>query len=146
MPIFHWTPYWDAKLREIAPMMTAQEASDLLGVHRDTLVTRARRIGRPFPKVKTLNQPTSDEWIQAASVEAAQAGVRVGDVLAGDRRPGPCVARWRAWKRVLDSNPRYSIIGVARISGFDHSTIIVSQRRLRALDRQKAFAEQTAAE
>lgn len=152
MPNFNWTPFWDNQLRELAPKMTSNEAADLLGIHRDTLVCRARLIGRPFPKIKTLSHPTPDEWIQAATTEAAQAGVRVGDVLAGDRRRGPCVARWRAWKRVLDSNPRYSVIGLARTSGFDHSTLISALRRLSKIDgvrqspRQKPVATIEAAE
>lgn len=74
--------------------------------------------------------PPNRVWIAAARQAAREAGVRPSLVLGDCRSRNACRARWVAWKRILDGNPRYSIAGLARVAGWDHSSILYAMRRL----------------
>ena len=126
--------------------MTSNEAADLMGINRETLVNRAHHLGVKFQRIREVNWPTPEIWIAAARAEAKEANVSVRAVLAGSRLKHHCVPRWRAWRRVLTDNPRFSVLGLARVSGWDHSSILHGLTRLSAVESQKPVATIEAAE
>lgn len=74
-------------------------------------------------------EPSKQEWIAAATLAAQEGRVSPSDVMAGVIRPNITAARWRAWKALLEANPKLSVAGVARVSGFDHSSLLHSFRK-----------------
>jgi hypothetical protein len=74
--------------------------------------------------------PPLHVWISAATCAAQEAGIKPGAIIGGSMQKNVCMARWMAWKRLLDSNPRYSLAGLARVSGWHHTTIMYGMRRL----------------
>ncbi len=90
--------------------------------------------------------PSKATWLAAASIAASEAGAGLVGVLAGSKLPKDIKARWAAFKIVLDANPAYSKIGLARTSGFHHSSIIYALRRLdgrspRKIQAMRAFSK-----
>lgn len=79
------------------------------------------------------HQPTKEEWRTVVSQEAYLAGVRVGVILADIRNHAACVARWRAWNRLKCLSTNYSLAGVGRCVGRDHTSIRSGLIRLQKL-------------
>lgn len=82
---------------------------------------------RPSTEART---PPQEIWTAAATQAATEAGVPLAQVVGPFKNRKAATARWRAWKHVLDQNPQYSIAGLGRASGWDHSSIIWGLRRL----------------
>lgn len=126
-----WTDDMDARLKELWPTHSLATISFALGLS----VARVRRravndLHLSAPTLDRLYQPSKQDWIKAATDQAIKAKVRPSDVMAGSRTRAISFARWRAWKAVLDENPHVSIAGVARISGFDHTSVLNGIARL----------------
>lgn len=98
----------------------------------------ARDAGIEFVTQKELARPSVAEWCQAASRRAAEANLPVSRILGTGRTRDASLARWKAIKDILDSNPQYSIKGVAEIIGYDHSTIMYAMRRLAGASYREA--------
>ena len=82
-----------------------------------------------------LTEPSREHWINAAKMAAALENVSFKEIILGERRHAIARARWRAFKAVLDTDKRASIAGLARVSGFDHTTILHGLGRLSGLSR-----------
>jgi len=78
-------------------------------------------------------RPTKRVWVNVAKEVASETGVCAEAILQGNRNRKVVVARWEAWRRVLDSNPRYSVLGLARIAGFDHTAVLHGIKKLNAM-------------
>lgn len=102
------------------------------------IITRQRRVGKPS-KVsrKERFQPTDEEWHRIASEEAAKANIRIAHVVGPSNVRAHAQARWRAWRRILDENPHCSIAGVARVSGWDHTSLLSGLKRLDAMSNSR---------
>lgn len=74
--------------------------------------------------------PSLALWVAMASEEAHKAGLAPSMVLGPSRKSKAVWARWRAWERILDHDLRYSFAGVARTTGWDHTTILAAMKRL----------------
>ncbi len=68
-------------------------------------------------------QPSQSHWQRVATQEAEAAGLDPVKLLAGVKTRGYPQARWRAWARLKAEDHRYSLIGIGRVSGFDHSSV-----------------------
>jgi hypothetical protein len=75
--------------------------------------------------------PSAKVWIRVASEEAVAAGLDPVRLMAGDKARPYVKARWRAWARLREENPRYSLIGIGRRTGHDHSSVRYGLLRLR---------------
>lgn len=82
--------------------------------------------------------PSRSVWSATATAAAKVMGVDPVKVMAGtERNRNITLARWRAWRALVGSN-RYSVKGIARVSGFHHATILSAMKRI-----QKAEADHT---
>ncbi len=73
--------------------------------------------------------PLSRDWRATAFQVAQEAGISESIILCGTSRKA-ARARWVAWQRILAENPQISILGLARICGFDHTTILHGLARI----------------
>lgn len=69
-------------------------------------------------------------WLTTAIAEAHSAKIPLAAMLNGDRHWAAVLARWRAWKQILDKDPDYSIKSLATACGYDHTTILYGLKRL----------------
>ena len=83
-------------------------------------------------------EPPAELWTSIAIEEAVRAFLPPNAVLNGDKRHRASLARWRAWKRLLDMPENFTIAGVARVSGWDHTTILYGLKRLKGLTAAEA--------
>lgn len=97
------------------------------------VMAQKHRLKSPFKSRLDRYQPPKSEWVRIATEKANDASVCPVKVLAGVRASAYRVPRWRAWKAILESSPTYSIAGVARTSGFHHTSILSSLKRLEAM-------------
>ena len=77
--------------------------------------------------------PSLAVWLAAATQAAQESGVSPSLVIGPSRKCQATWARWNAWKRILDANPAYSIAGLARTCGWDHTAILYALKRLSGL-------------
>lgn len=102
-----------------------RQRSDL---HLHTLVRKPRgRLGR----YKTL-RPSKETWVRLLEAEATTAVISAVKAFAGDRHRPFVHARWRAWSRARDLG--FSVISIAEVSGFDHSSVLNGLRRLNEIE------------
>lgn len=139
-PISDFSPEMDAILAAMWPNHTMNELSTALAISRDRVRTRARQMGLPKPSRAVLFAPSKLEWVTIATQKAREARVRPSDVMAGCGYRAAVYARWQAWRAVKALNPRYTLAGVARTSGFDHSTLVSAFRRLDGAATRKHVA------
>ena len=71
-------------------------------------------------------------WVAIATQEALLARVRPSLVMGTCARKDVCTVRWKAWKRVLETDPRYSVFSLAKICGYNHATILRALKIMRA--------------
>ena len=81
----------------------------------------------PYPMGKT---PSAKHWCRVATEEAEAAGLDPVKLLAGEKSKGYPLARWKAFARLKNEDPDYSLSGMARVSSFDHASIRYGLRRL----------------
>ena len=83
----------------------------------------------PVLSLSEATAPTQGEWIGVVNECAAAAGIEPSAILGGSRHRPVGRARWQAFKTLLDRYPNYSIAGLARTSGFHHSSILYGLSR-----------------
>ncbi len=125
-----WTDDMEAQLKAMWGCIMLKDISQAMGLSEERLRHRAKRLGLPLKPLRRLYEPTKAVWIDKASIRARELRQAPREVLAGAKGKKPSLARWRAWKDVLDEFPCCSIAGVARISGFDHTSVLHGLRRL----------------
>lgn len=69
-------------------------------------------------------------WFTAACMAAKDHNVPVHRVIGGCRRPATVKARWAAWRALMEKNRDYSISGIAKAGGFNHTTVLNGLGRL----------------
>ena len=85
-------------------------------------------------------KPSRERYLKVLREEANKMGVST--YIAGYTRCKEYpyyLVRWRAWARLKEINPNYSLPGIAyaaRIDGvpFDHSSVIHALRRIKEID------------
>lgn len=92
---------------------------------------------------RTRRDPTKAEWVGFAARQADILRIPVCHVLAGRRYHAATRARALAWRAAIDAG-HWSIIGIARTSGFDHTTILTAMKRLKTPRPLSPYAFQTA--
>lgn len=131
-----WTYPERKKLRELWLKIPSAEIGKILGRTSHAVRSYAQILHLPHYSqgvVAKFWEPSEQEWIAIATRHAEEARIKPSKLLAGCRTKPACIARWKAWEAVLASNDNYSIAGVARVSGFDHSSIIHGLKRLEAM-------------
>lgn len=128
-PIF-WTAEMDKAVKTMWYTHTTGQIGAFLGIHYWSVSKRAKLLGLPRHRNGGVYEPSKDQWVATATLEARKAGVDVTRVLAGGRCRPIVVARWKSWQALLDANPHVSIGGLARVSGFDHASILHGLARL----------------
>jgi hypothetical protein len=119
------------QLEDLAKTVHVAEAARRVGVNEASAYDYFRRNEIPTLGAWKAKQPPADVWINACRTEAALAGVGVKSVLMGHLSKPVVRVRWKAFARVLNENQYYTVIGLARTSGFDHTTILYGLARLR---------------
>lgn len=89
-------------------------------------------------------QPPVSAWLSAAHAAARETLTKPSDVLAGSTKGRCALARRIAWQAVLDAFPDVSIAGLARVSGFDHTSILSSLGRRKASRPMSKLSIETA--
>lgn len=117
--------HWRADM-QIAALIRKATAADAyipldMAEHQRRL-RGCRRNKKPVP---------AELWHASAIREAVRARIPLEAVTGRALEWGAVLARWRAWKRVLDANPDYSVLSLAKVSGFDHTTILYAMKRLK---------------
>jgi hypothetical protein len=120
----------DARLAELCRTHTRKKIAEELGLHVWRLDARLTALGLKVCPYAAVLAPKKEEWIAVAREKALAAKVRPSDVMAGARYKKAVHARWAAWKAMQDRYPQYSIAGIARTSGWDHTTVLHSLKRL----------------
>lgn len=103
-----------------------------MGRSRASVNGRRIRMGMCVRRRKSCtpgNEPPESGWAYIAMWHALLDGQRPAAVLAGTSYAA-ARCRQRAWKSTLETYPQASIIGLGRVSGFDHTTILYGLRRL----------------
>lgn len=139
-----WTDSDIFKLRSLIGTAPDHIIGAQIGRSKDAIATKRNRLGLPVvakrPPSRTYDKaPSKELWIETVRTFAAERGISLTDALAGRRHRPYVLARMKAWRAILARPEGYSIMGVARRSGFDHTTILHSQKRLPSLE--KWFAE-----
>lgn len=127
-----WTPEMDAKIRTLAPAMTAHEIAAHLGVTHESLWRRLHKLGiRPLSRGES-KEPDQDLWVHYATRAAERNQVDAASLLAGRADAETVRARREAWRDLLANHPNYSLSGLGRTSGFCRFTIMHGLRKLEA--------------
>lgn len=121
------------RLGELCVTLHVGAAARIMGVDAGGAYARAIRAKIELLPVAVATAPTDGEWIGAAMAEGELAGVNYKRILGGDRQAPVALARWKAFKRILDEYPNYSVAGLARTSGYHHSTVMYGIRRLEGM-------------
>lgn len=74
------------------------------------------------PKPQDIFIP-KEIWVRIATQEAFLAGVRPSQVMGSGRRAEVVLARWKAFRRVLAADQRYTKQALAKVSGYGPYTI-----------------------
>lgn len=125
-----WTPEEDATIRSLWGKLSTTHIARQTGFKRYRILARARRLNLEIVPFKDVLTPSKAEWVAIATQKAQEARVSPSLVMSGSKRKGARSARWEAWKAILEANPGYSIAGLGRVSGFDHTAILHAMKRL----------------
>lgn len=131
-PLFstYWTPERDAQLCKLAGVAHIAELARIVGRPVWQVAARIKDLGIPVLTLKEARMPSKGEWIGMATRMALQGGVEPAAVLMGNRSKLACLARWKAWRALLDENPDFSAKGVAAVSGHDHTSVLYGMKML----------------
>ncbi len=75
-------------------------------------------------------RPSYRSWFDAACIAARDHDVLVARVVGNCRRKSTTKARWAAWHALVTKNPNYSINQIAKVGGFDHTSVLHAMRRI----------------
>lgn len=79
---------------------------------------------------RTGLRPKTALWLAIAAEEATKARLPISAVVGWSKKDAAVLARWKAWRRILDSDSRISVLSLAKVCGFDHTSILYAMRRL----------------
>lgn len=135
-PLFstYWTPERDRELAYLGELHHLAGAARVMRLATQRVAARAKLLGLNILTQEQAATPTKGEWIYAATLEAIASCVAPVHILRGSRRRDHVHARWRAWRRLLNENPAYSVKGLSRVCGHDHTSILNGLWRLRKLE------------
>ncbi len=80
--------------------------------------------------------PSKSAWLKAVEMASYDAWILPEWILDGRRHKRVVRARWAAWRYLRDMNPNYSVAGMARTTGYDHTTILWGLKRLAEGERR----------
>lgn len=129
-----WTPELDQRLQYLAGETHLAAAARQMGLRVNTVWARAYHKKIKAIPLRVSREPTVGEWIGIASAVAREAGLPAKAILGRHRDKRSSQARWRAWRRLLDEYPEYSIAGLARAANYNHTSVIYGLRRLREIE------------
>lgn len=132
-----WTASMDNQLRTMWRYNSCQQIADALGLTLCRIWARAGKLNLPKKTSRKFREPERQAWIEAAKLAADACDVSHLEILRGERRYPVARARWHAFKIVLDSDPRVSIVGLGRIAGYDHTAIMYGLKRLSGASRSE---------
>ncbi len=118
------------QIRELAADHYPAQIARALGVSTNMINGRLKAMGIKPLSFIDATKPTDGEWIGAVMLISAKTGIPTRLILAGSRLQHVVEARWQAFRDLLDKHPEYSIAGLARTSGFHHSSILHGLHRL----------------
>ena len=76
-----------------------------------------------------LPKPSKERWVKAVLANSEAMGVDPMTVLARSRGKMPTAVRWAAWAE-LEAEGKYSVSGIAKTSGYDHTSVIWALRNV----------------
>lgn len=125
-----WTEEKDTRLIALTTTHTCIAAAREMHISRKAMNGRAKALGFKFQPRSNTTEPSFEEWRTVALEAATEAGVCHMAVIRGDRNKAVCWARWRAWKKLMAMDDSYSLAGVGRVSGWDHTSVRFGLLRL----------------
>lgn len=135
-PLFspYWTPERDRELAKLGRTAHIARIARTLRLPVHTVSKRIALLGIPVLTQEQAGTPTKGEWLGAATRAAMATNLDPVHILRGARDKPYVLARWKAWRMILDENPDYTVNGVAAISGHDHTTVLHGLRELKKLE------------
>lgn len=130
----HWTPAKDDELAYLGSIHHMAAIARIMRMPVRLVADRAKLLGLRILTQEQASEPTKGEWIHAATLEAIAAHIAPIHILRGSKLRYHAHARWRAWRRLLDENPDYSVKGLSRVCGTDHSSILNGLWRLKKME------------
>lgn len=127
-----FSPDEDDFIRQNRERLPNRQIAAILGRTAQAVSNHAVDLGLPRPFVGGRYQPPLELWLEIARSEAVKASVRPCDVIGGSLYPKHVRARWAAFRRIKDENPRFSVKGIATVAGFHHASLFHAFRKLRA--------------
>lgn len=127
-----WTPQLDDELREHCTQTYVKEVGRRMEISHEEVRQRVKLLGIKPLTVAESQAPTQGEWIGTVSRLAAEARLHPSLILAGSKGRCHSLVRAKAWRAILDENPHYTVAGVAKISGHDHTTLLSALKKLAA--------------
>lgn len=125
-----WTDEMDLALLSMWNTHTQAEIGAVVGRTQKNVYMRSRALGLvPKPKAPR-NTPTFEEWHAVASEVAQERGLKASALMGHCHLRRSTEARWEAWRRIKAANPKYSLAGIGRASGFDHTSLVNAFRRM----------------
>lgn len=138
-----WTPELDETLRQLWALRNQALIAEQMDLTADKVARRAKKLGLPKYKVKrrlqrnapwrTVRHPSQEQWISVVKEHARDRRISAREVLCGNRHRPFVYTRWMAFKTILERFPNLSVLGVAKVSGFDHTAILHGLKRLQAM-------------
>jgi len=125
-----WTPEMDATLLRMWPHARYLDMAKELNITIWYIKRHAKRLGLLEAPREDRTMPTFQEWHAIASETAQEFGLRPSTILGPAQTSRVCTVRWEAWRRLKASNPRFSLAGIGRTTGFDHTSVRYGLMRL----------------
>lgn len=152
-PQFDWTPERTQIVRDNWAAHNGREIAAMIGADCTCWIVWSKvavldlprrphimRVGPPKPARKNRPQkrppkivrftPTEQEWLEVATQVATERGLRPSLLMGGKIDPAYTAARWAAWRALKDRSPAYTLAGVGRVSGYDHSSLVNAFRQM----------------
>ena len=129
-----WTPEMVSRLQNLYGTLPVAHIAREMHLTPARIWSQLARMGIKIIPKRKLWEPSPAIWIETASRHATAARIAPREVLAGYKSWPHVHARWRAWREILETYPRLSQAGVARISGFDHTTLRSGLLRLAQME------------
>lgn len=118
------------QIRELAANHYSAQIASALNLTVSMVNGRLARMGIKPLSFIDATRPTDGEWIGVVQSVSEATGIAIGPILSGSRLRKVTHARWLAFKTILEAHPEYTIAGLARTSGFHHSSIMHGLSRL----------------
>lgn len=126
-----WSWEEDERVRELwnsAPMWRLMRS--IPGRNYPSITSRAHKLG--VARRSRIKWPTPDAWVDAVRAASLRTGYPFPAALASGRR-GAVHTRWIAFERL---NRDHSANGIAKVSGFDHTSVLHGIARVRSFRSQ----------